>query len=177
MNPKGLALTAAAMLICACILLPACAEPTGKSNHPTAGKPTGTTAPQGGESGTAPTLDSGTQVGSGREETSSDTSPETIPETTPESALPSTETTEPTEPGETTVPTAPSSPLDKGLDMTYLEYMSLTGPQQQAFFDKYFADNPLGFAAWFQKIKQAYDDETPEIIATGPVDIGDYVDP
>ena len=98
-----------------------------------------------------PTIDYETEVGSGREEGTT-VQPETKPST------------------ETTVP------ADE-LSMNYSQYMSLSGAQQQAFFDKYFADDPIAFATWFQKIKQEHVDETPEIVATGPVDLEDYINP
>ena len=82
---------------------------------------------------------------------------------------------------ETTPPTTKpgtTDPIpDDTLSMNYQQFMKLSGSEQQELFDKHFADDPLAFAAWFQKIKQEYDDETPEIIATGPIDIGDYITP
>lgn len=107
---------------------------------------------------TQPTLDYGTDVGSGRVEGDGNSQ---------------TETTKPTT--QTEKPTTPAP--DDGLNMDYRQYMAMSSQEQQLFFDKHFSNDPLGFATWFQKIKQEYDDETPEIIATGPIDIGDYINP
>jgi hypothetical protein len=85
-----------------------------------------------------------------------------------------------TEPG-TQTPTQPSGGTTGSTDalenMNYQKYMNLSADQQQAFFDRYFSTDPLAFATWFQKIKQEYEDEIPEIIATGPVDPEDYTNP
>ena len=95
-----------------------------------------------------------------------------------EATQPQQETVPATQPEET--PTKPNTQGDApgySLSMSYQQYMNLSSAQQQAFFDTHFADDPLGFAEWFRKTKEAYEDETPEIIATGPVDIGDYINP
>lgn len=169
MNRKFLIFTVVALLIAlsmaACGKKPAEGKKPGNtqpetqvSTDPT--DPGDPDATEGAEGTTEPTLNAGTEVGSGREEITGGTQPES---------------TTPTAPSDK--PTTPVPAPDDGLSMNYLQYMALSNQEQQAFFDKYFSDDPLGFATWFQKVKQAYDDETPEIIATGPIDIGDYIDP
>lgn len=59
--------------------------------------------------------------------------------------------------------------------LTYEQYMALSGDKQQELFDRYFADDPLTFAVWFQQIKKKYDEENPEVIVTGPIDFGDII--
>lgn len=123
----------------------------------------GTEGSAGADDPTKPTLESDTEVGSGRVEGSSGSQTGDNKPTSP--------TEEPTTPSQE--PTTP----DTALSMNYQQYMALSGKEQQAFFDKYFSDNPLGFANWFRKIKQEYDDGRTEIEATGPIDIGDYINP
>lgn len=164
--------TVAVLLLCLCVAVTACRTKPADQSTP----PTTTTAPQETTNGdtqpdetsgtTAPTqtdtkeppIQSNTDVGSGRGEGSSGSErPET---TTP-----------------TTQPSTPETLPDDTLSMNYRQYMALSPEQQQALFDKYFAHDPRSFADWFKKIKQEHDDEIPEIIATGPVDIGDYINP
>lgn len=162
-------MTAVALLLS--LSLVACGKKPAEATKPITTEPeiTGTvstTAPDestaedtiGTGAATDPTLGYGTEVGSGRVEGDGDTQPETT--------KPTTQTEKPTTP-------AP----DEALNMNYQQYMAMSSQEQQLFFDKHFSNDPLGFATWFQKIKQEYDDETPEIIATGPIDIGDYINP
>jgi len=94
---------------------------------------------------------------------------------------PSTEQT----PGDTTVPatkpeeaTKPGNQEQLGVpQLNYQQYMALSADEQQNLYDAYFADDPLAFASWFKRIKKEYDDENPSIIVTGPIDIGDYINP
>ena len=55
--------------------------------------------------------------------------------------------------------------------------MALSNTAQQELYNQYFSDDPLAFAAWFQKIKAEYEDGKVEIEATGPVDLEDYIKP
>ena len=176
MNKKLTTIAALALLLCLCLAVSACGkqkpgntEPSGTTtqNADTTAGTTESTTPTGSTEGTTggqsdptePTLESDTTVGSGRVE--GESSGNQQQETTPPA----------------TKPKDPDTSVDDGLSLSYTQYMALTGKQQQEFYDKHFSDDPLAFAAWFQKIKQEYDDETPEIIATGPVDIGDYITP
>ena len=176
MNKKIAMWIAAVLLVVLCVSLAACGknkpEPTSpgttQSGDTTAPGTTGgeetegtegtqpDTQPQSGNDATQPTLESDTEVGSGRGEGSSASQQQTTPAVTD--------------------PTTGTLP-DEGLTLNYQQYMALSGAEQQKLFDKYFSDNPLGFATWFQKIKAEYDDGKVEIEATGPVDIGDYINP
>ena len=168
---------AAALLLSVCVSLMACRQKptTPATNQPST---TGTQPAQTEQTGetteateethgiitqdpNAPSLDVETEIGDDRGDITGGGSGN---EQTP---------TKPTEPE----PTTPSTKPDTTLSMNYQQYMSLTSAQQQELFDKHFSDNPLAFAEWFQKIKAEYEDEIPEIIATGPVDIGDYINP
>ena len=71
----------------------------------------------------------------------------------------------------TTAPETDDAGLKSPEQMNYEQYMAMSESQQQAFFVKYFADDPLQFATWFQKVKKEYDDANPPIIVTGPVDL------
>lgn len=174
---KRLILLTAGLLIGVCFLMAACVEPSKKDKGTSETNQVQqeiTTTPVDKETeSTKPTVEGSTQVGSGRGEVTGDRPEETTPA--------GTEPVEPTEPtAPTTTPTTPSTPEsvpDNALNMNYKQYMALSSAEQQAFYNQYFSEDPLAFATWFQKIKQAYDDETPEIIATGPVDIGDYLKP
>ena len=115
--------------------------------------------------------DSGTSVVPGRPDISYDTEIGTREEgdgSKPNTADPTTPTEKPTE---------PTTPSDTGLNMNYQQYMAMSGGDQQLFYNKHFADDPLGFASWFQKIKKEYEDGKVEIEATGPIDIEDYIKP
>lgn len=176
MNKKLTFAAVLALLLCLCLAVSACGdqkpgntEPSGTTTQNTdsipgtteSSTPTESTEGTTGEQSnpTEPSLESDTTVGSGRVE--GENSGDQQQETTPP----------------TTKPKDPDVSVDDGLSLNYAQYMAMTGKQQQEFYDKHFADDPLAFATWFQKIKQEHDDETPEIIATGPIDIGDYINP
>lgn len=78
---------------------------------------------------------------------------------------------------ETTPPTTGATePLPEGMPkLSYQQYMAMTPAEQSAFFEKYFKDDGVGFHNWFQQIKLEYENDIPEVIGTGPVDIGDYI--
>ena len=174
MNKKFTALIAAALLVAMCMCLAAC----GNRGETKPGVSTdGTTQPTIREDGVGsgrPNADGVTQPATGDDTTdpTTDATTEATTDGTTDPTVPSTEATTPA-----TKPTESTSKPNNDLSMNYQQYMALSGQEQQLFYDKHFANDPLGFAAWFQKIKQAYDDETPEVIATGPIDIGDYINP
>jgi hypothetical protein len=138
------------------------------------GEPTGTEDTEGGfgviGTGTMPTTQ--TEGTSGQEST---TKPG---ETTESTQKPTTDTTEETE-TPTTVPETTLSNQEQSdvPQLNYQQYMAMSNDEQQKLFDDYFADDALAFASWFKRIKQEYDDENPSIIVTGPIDIGDYINP
>ena len=169
MNKKLMAVVA---VLCLCMALAACRKKKEEevTHNPIASETTtqtdGTTTPidgtepQTGWQGdpTAPSLESNTEVGTGRVEGGNTTQdPNTSKDTTP---------TTPDEP-----------PANPDLSISFQQYDAMDWEAQQKFYNKYFAENPLGFAEWYQRIKQEYDDGKTEIIATGPVDIGDYIKP
>jgi len=164
MNKTMKRFTLLILLVCLLMLLAAChiASDVGGVKN-TAAETTDSKDPVTDGVTARPSLDNNTETGP-------DSGNETLPqqqETKPPVTDPTTDGTVPEE----------TTPADMTLSMNYQQYMNLTGSQQQALYDKYFADDPLAFAAWFQKIKAEYEDEIPEIIATGPVDIGDYINP
>lgn len=153
------------LALCLSLCMIACAGNSGNENNTNEGSSSTeiTTLPEQTEpDGVVTRPDMNTQT----EPTDpSESVPETVPATTPE-----------TEP-ETTKPSTQPAPSKPTLSMNYQQYMALSGAAQQEFYDQYFSDNPLGFASWFQKIKQEYDDGRTEIEGTGPIDIGDYINP
>ena len=178
MNKKFVMWIAAILLITICLSLTACGKkPVANPNPGTTNQPLDTTNPgdtggdstqgteatqgatesQGGVSTGSgrPDIESDTDVGSGRGEGSSSSQQQTSPPVT-----------NPTE----TVP-------DQGLTLNYQQYMALSNTAQQELYNQYFSDDPLAFAAWFQKIKAEYEDGKVEIEATGPVDLEDYIKP
>lgn len=164
---KPMKLLGAVLLLCLAVGLSACggtSEPKPQQN------PTETTI--GG------VLPSRPQTETEPENDPSVTQPEATEETTgPEGTTAATEpesTQSATTPEQETTPvTSPELPLS----MSYSQYMALTTDQQNAFFEKHFATDPLGFHNWFQKVKAEHETENPEIEATGPVDLEDYIKP
>ena len=179
MNKKFAMWIAAILLITICLSLTACGKkPVANPNPGTTNQPLDTTNPgdtggdstqgteatqgatesQGGVSTGSgrPDIESDTDVGSGRGEGSSASQQQTTPAVTD--------------------PTTGTLP-DEGLTLNYQQDMDLDDAEQQKLFDKYFSDDPLAFAAWFQKIKAEYEDGKVEIEATGPVDLEDYIKP
>lgn len=175
MNKQFKRMTAVVLLLCLSIMAVACgrtATPkettTGTTTLPvdttqTPSVPdTQTTEPtdhtgSDQEEATRPTLETEIGVGSGRVE-GTDTGNRQEEATTP-----------------TTKPTDSNISTEEGLSMTYQQYIAMSSEAQQAFFFEHFQGDALAFHNWFQKIKQEYEDETPEIIATGPIDIEDYI--
>lgn len=172
MDKKIVVYIAAALLLAMCLCMAACGRNAGNETKP------GVTT----EGSAQPTIrDDG--VGSGRPNGGDATQPTTGGETTEATTEATTGATTDATTGGTTPSTEPTSPTTKPTDsdddlrMSYQQYMALTSKQQQEFFDKYFAEDPLGFAQWFQKVKAEYDEGKQEVIATGPIDIGDYINP
>ena len=172
---------AAVLLLAFCFSLTACGKRSADTGEPgTTGQPseptvTGTSGAEGTEAtqpaagsdgdetdSNKPTLESDTQVGSGRVEGGSGSQQPT--------------TQEPTKPSNSETVPGETAPND-GLTMNYQQYMALSSAEQQNLYDKYFSDDPLAFANWFQRIKAEYDAGREEIIATGPVDLEDYLNP
>jgi len=169
-------LIAVASLLVMLAALAACGKKPWKQNTQTPENTDGTVSTaQPTENTTEPTTqgqtpDSGTSVGADRPDISSDTEVGSDREELGGQSNSGTAT--PTE-----KPTEPNSSTNTGLSMNYQQYMALSGAAQQEFYDQHFADDPLGFASWFQKIKAEYDSGRVEIEATGPIDIGDYINP
>lgn len=172
MNKTIKRLTAAALLLGLCVTAAACGctqkpvesmseattLPVDTTQTPSV-PDSQTTAPTESDSGTPatkPNLDVGFGVGTGRVEADG-----------------GQQSTKPAD----DQPAATTPQTGSGLNLTYEEYMRLSGSQQQELFDKYFADDPTAFAAWFAKIKAEYDDQRQEVEATGPIDLEDYLNP
>lgn len=117
----------------------------------------------------------------GTTEAEKDTTDVTQPQETTQGTEATTPVTESTTPNETkpneTKPGTTTTPAAGEPALNYVQYMNLSSDEQQKLYDKYFTDNPLAFATWFQRIQAEYEDDTPSIIVTGPVDIGDYINP
>lgn len=144
-----------ALLLWLCSGMAACGQKSTETV--TTGFSEETTLPSVGD-GVIPTRP---QIG---DTTNPTTAPTTTPATTPETVPSENPPTEETEP-------------QLSLSITYEQYMALTAEQQQALFDRFFLSDPPAFGVWFHKIKEEYDNQIPDVIATGPVDIGDYINP
>ena len=173
MNKYWKTAIAAALLLGLSVSLVACGKNSDKPGNQTESQTQGQTQgtnPDGSAAGTQGTEDTttpsaeDTDVGSGRPTVSGDTEVGSGRE-------------EGETPAPSTRPTTGNTDADTGLSMSFQEYMALGNLEQQKFYDEYFANDPLGFASWFQRIKAAYDEGRQEIDATGPVDIGDYINP
>lgn len=148
--------------------------PPNQETQAQTGEPTGTEETEGGfgviGAGTMPTTQ--TEGASGQETTAK---PGETTESTQKPTTGATEETEtPTTVPETTIGNQEQLAVPQ---LNYQQYMALSADEQQNLYDAYFADDPLAFASWFKRIKKEYDDENPSIIVTGPIDIGDYIDP
>ena len=148
--------------------------PPNQGTQAQTGESTGTEETEGGfgviGTGTMPTTQ--TEGTSGQETTAKPG------ETTESTQKPTTGATEETETPTTVPETTVGNQEQLGVpQLNYQQYMALSADEQQNLYDAYFADDPLAFASWFKRIKKEYDDENPSIIVTGPIDIGDYIDP
>ena len=118
--------------------------------------------------------------------TTPDNTPGTTP-VTPETTAPTqapvpSETTQPsesTEPSETTQPsestepsetTPPTEPPAEPIYLTYEQYIALSGPEQEAYYDSF--PSMSAFNAWYQKAWAEYDASIPrETIVDGNIDL------
>ena len=101
-----------------------------------------------------------------------------IPDATETDRTPTAATDASAQTGSTTLPTEQPEPSSSGVHpdaLAYEAYMAMSAKEQQKFFDDNFKNDPIAFAQWFQKIKQAYEQENPPIIVTGPINIEDYL--
>ena len=154
--------------------------PTTGENEGTAGTSAPTTGKNEGTEDTTPPTTAGkdeSTEGTTAGTTGKDESPETTtPPSTDKEEEPD-ETTPPAtdkeeEPVVTTPPTeVPTEPEEGDTVTAYEWYLSLSGPEQQAFFASF--ANPAEFFAWLNNAKAEYEALHPDVeIGDGNVDLG-----
>lgn len=90
-------------------------------------------------------------------------------------------TEEPTDPEdddppvETTQPTEPQTGSDEPVVLTYEEYMALSPEEQQAYYESF--PTLEEFIAWHNAALEEYEANNTVPVVTGPIDIGDYINP
>lgn len=104
-------------------------------------------------------------------------SEETIPDETETPEAPSeapAETTEPDDVPEIQV-TEPEQAADAPTALTYEAYLAMTPAEQQAHYESFASLE--AYIAWHNAAKRAYEESQNVIVATGPIDLGDYIEP
>lgn len=92
---------------------------------------------------------------------------------------PTEPTQKPTQPKEddppATQPTEPEAGDDEPVVLTYEEYMALSPAEQQAYYESF--PTLEDYIAWYNAAYAEYEENQDAVIATGPIDIGDYINP
>lgn len=89
--------------------------------------------------------------------------------------------TDPTEPDETdpaeptTQPTQPQAGTQEPVVLSYEEYMALSPAEQQSYYETF--PSLEDYIAWHNAALAEYEANQDTVVATGPVDIGDYMNP
>ena len=131
---------------------------------------------------TIPTESTDETTESAEQETTEAAPTETVPEEfvpveTEEPEIPTEEPMETTEPDEEAEIQA-TEPDQGNIDpaaLTYEAYLNMTPAEQQAHYERF--SNLEDYIAWHNAAKEAYEESQNVIVATGPIDLGDYIEP
>lgn len=181
-------------MIAAVLLLTGCKSGKGKNTDPTVSPQTTApvvSSPTGGgvEDWDEPAQTNPVQSTEPAETTRPTEDPEVDPpvETAGGSTEPSTDASAPTEPMATNPqaqPTEPSEPQQTnppqagGSDpaaLTYEEYLAMSPAQQQAHYELF--PSFEAYVAWHNAALAEYEEHQSSIEVTGPIDIGDFMNP